>query len=167
MLRPFDSLIPFLARLLVRTWRVRLVGTENLSGGAVIGLWHQDLPASLAAFAHRGISVMVSQSQDGSLFAKICRKLDYKVFRGSGSRGSEAVRHLLLALAEGRSVGMALDGPRGPALAEKPGAAWLAQKSGKRLVRVRATYTHALRLNSWDRTWIPLPFSEVRVEIFF
>jgi lysophospholipid acyltransferase (LPLAT)-like uncharacterized protein len=158
-------LIPFLARLLVRTWRVRLVGAERLAGGVVIGLWHQDLPASLAAFAHRGISVLVSQSQDGSLFAKICQKLDYTVFRGSGSRGEAAVRHLLDALEAGRSVGMALDGPRGPALQEKPGAAWLAQKSGKPMVRVQATYSHALRLKSWDKTWIPLPFSKVTVEI--
>jgi lysophospholipid acyltransferase (LPLAT)-like uncharacterized protein len=109
---------------------------------------------------------MVSKSQDGSRFARICESLGYDVFRGSSSRGQSEVRHLLNALKCGRAAGMALDGPKGPALAAKPGATWLAQKAGVALVNVNVKYSCAFRLKSWDKTFIPLPFSKITIFLY-
>jgi lysophospholipid acyltransferase (LPLAT)-like uncharacterized protein len=154
-----------LLKLLALSWRVQF---ENPlpAHPAVIGLWHQDLPACLAAFRHRNIAVLVSKSQDGSKFAKLCKSLGYDVFRGSSSRGQSEVRHLLESLKHGQSVGMALDGPRGPALEAKPGAKWLAQKANAPLVNVNVKYSCALRLKSWDKTFIPLPFSKISIFLY-
>jgi lysophospholipid acyltransferase (LPLAT)-like uncharacterized protein len=58
---------------------------------------------------------------------------------------------------------MALDGPKGPALIAKPGAEWLANKAKIPLVKIEVKYSHAFRLNSWDKTLIPLPFSKITI----
>jgi len=127
-------------------------------------LWHQDLPACLAAFKRRNIAVLISKSGDGAKFAKLSQSLGYDVFRGSSSRGQSEVRHLLKALGEGRSAGMALDGPKGPALVAKPGADWLSRKAAAPLAEVKVKYSRALRLKkSWDKTFIPLPFSKITI----
>ncbi len=155
-------MLTLILKLLVLTWRVKF--EKPCPEGVVIGLWHQDLPACLAAFKYRNIAVLISKSSDGSKFAKLSKSLGYDVFRGSGSKGQSEVRHLLKALGEGRSAGMALDGPKGPALIAKPGAAWLSRKALVPLVEVSVKYSHAIRLkNSWDKTFIPLPFSKISI----
>ncbi len=154
-------MLNLILKLLVLSWRIKFEKPLP-EGSIVIGLWHQDLPACLAAFKRRDIAVLISKSDDGSKFAKLSKSLGYDVFRGSGSRGQSEVRHLLKALKEGRSAGMALDGPKGPPLVAKPGAQWLAHKALVPLMEVSVKYSHTLRLKkSWDKTFIPLPFSRV------
>jgi lysophospholipid acyltransferase (LPLAT)-like uncharacterized protein len=156
-------MLNLILKLLVLSWRVKF--DVPLPGKPiVIALWHQDLPACLAAFKWRNIAVLISKSNDGSKFAKLSKSLGYDVFRGSGSRGQSEVRHLLKALGEGRSAGMALDGPKGPALVAKPGAEWLSRKALVPLMEVDVKYGNAFRLkNSWDKTFIPLPFSKISI----
>ena len=156
-------MLNFILKLLVLSWRIRF---ENAwPEPAVIGLWHQDLPACLAAFKYKNIAVLISKSGDGSKFAKLAGSLGYDVFRGSSSKGQSEVKHLFKALKNGRSAGMALDGPKGPALIAKPGAQWLAGKSKMPLLTVKAKYSNAMRLNSWDKTFIPLPFAKITILI--
>ncbi|MCL1956959.1 MAG: DUF374 domain-containing protein [Fibromonadales bacterium] len=160
-------MLNLILKILVLSWRVKFKGPLP-KGSVVIGLWHQDLPACLAAFKRRNIAVLISKSDDGTKFAKLCKSLGYDVFRGSGSRGQSEVRHLLKALGEGRSVGMALDGPKGPALVAKPGAEWLSHKATKPLVEVGVEYSCAIRLKkSWDKTFIPLPFSKITMNLLY
>ena len=143
------------------SWRVRF--EKTLPKPAVIGLWHRDLPACLAAFKYKNIAVLISQSRDGNRFAKLAQSLGYDVFRGSSSRGQSEIKHLLKALKNGNSAGMALDGPKGPALIAKPGTKWLAEKAEVPLVEIKVKYSRTFRLNSWDRTFIPLPFSKITI----
>ena len=130
---------------------------------AVFGLWHQDLPACMAAFKRRGVTVMVSASHDGDLAAAAASCLGYTVVRGSSSRRQAALRALRHALSRGSSVGMALDGPHGPALQAKPGAEWLARTSGCSLVTLTLRVGPHFRIRSWDHTIFPLPFAKVSV----
>jgi lysophospholipid acyltransferase (LPLAT)-like uncharacterized protein len=157
-------MLNLILKLLVLSWRVEFKSPLPVGKPVVIALWHQDLPACLAAFKRRNIAVLISKSNDGSKFAKLSKSLGYNVFRGSGSRGQSEVRHLLKALGEGCSAGMALDGPKGPALIAKPGAQWLSCKALVPLVEVNVKYSRALRLKkSWDKTFIPLPFSKISI----
>lgn len=140
----------------VRSLRVHWEGVPP-EPGSIIALWHQDLPACLAAFRQQDICVMISQSRDGDRFSHLATRLGYTVFRGSSSKGQGSVRHLLRALRQGFSVGMALDGPRGPALQEKHGTAWLGKQAPATIAHIHVRYTRAFRLNSWDKTFIPWP----------
>jgi len=156
-------ILNIILKLLVLSWRIQFKKLLS-EKSAVIGLWHQDLPACLAAFKYRNIAVLISKSRDGDKFAKLAKSLGYDVFRGSSSRGQSEVKHLLKALESGNCAGMALDGPKGPALAAKPGAKWLAEKTEVPLVIVCVKYSKAFRLKSWDKTFIPLPFSKIYID---
>lgn len=147
----------------VRTWEIQWE-TPKPPLGCVIALWHQDLPACFATFSHQQIGVLISASTDGDLFTRLAQSMGYQVFRGSSSRGQHSVRQLLRALHKGQTVGMALDGPRGPALMAKDGAAWLAKRAQVPLAIIEVRYTYYFRLNkSWDRTYIPLPFARIKL----
>lgn len=155
--------LPLLVSAWLKSLRVSLQVPESFSG--VLALWHEDLPAATAAFRNRGIQAFISKSRDGELLASVALKLGYSVLRGSSTSGSSSVRHLLRPLREGKTVAMALDGPKGPAKLAKPGTAWLAKTSGTKIWLVNATYGRHFRLRSWDKTVIPLPFSTVKVRL--
>ena len=99
------------------------------------------------------------------LFATIVQNLGYSVIRGSSTHGATNVRHLLAPLREGHFVGMALDGPRGPALQVKQGSPWLAKSSGRPLWLIDAKYGAHITLKTWDKFVLPLPLTSIDIEI--
>ena len=153
-----------LGALWMRSLRIRLHTPEDFRPG-VLGLWHRDLLASCAAFKDRGVHILVSKSGDGEILAQATADLGFEVTRGSDTEGSSNVRHLLRSLRSGKFTGMALDGPRGPALEVKPGSLWLAESSGTPLWHIVPHYGAHFTLNTWDKFVVPLPLSSIDVEI--
>lgn len=149
--------------LWLKTIRVKI--SEHPQG--ILALWHRDLAGALASFAHRNITVMISSSEDGNFATKIAKNMGYVVKRGSSSRGYESLRTLLRALRKGESVGMALDGPKGPPLVAKPGCNWLQAQSKRPLVYLKFKYSAAITLRTWDRLILPLPFSKILVSFSY
>jgi lysophospholipid acyltransferase (LPLAT)-like uncharacterized protein len=166
-----------LARLWLKTLRLRWPAGAALPAGAVIVLWHEHLPICMRAFAGRGIHVLISKSRDGEWAARACARMGYRVHRGSSSGGAQAssgaqaksfggLRTLARAVEAGPAlVGMALDGPRGPRREPKPGSVWLARRLGVPIVPVLIDAPKAFRLGSWDRALIPFPFSRVEIKL--
>lgn len=70
---------------------------------------------------------------------------------------AEALRHMCRVLKKGHTVGIAVDGPRGPRRALRPGALWLARLSGKPVVPMGVAAAPAIHLPRWDRHLLPLP----------
>lgn len=167
--RWLPPLLSLLFRALSATWRLRYEGRALLEaalreGPLVLAFWHGEQLALLAAHRGLGLSPLVSWSADGELLARALPGLGYGVIRGSSSRGgAEAMGEALALLARGGSPALAVDGPRGPRHQPKPGAARLAAASGRPLLFVVAEVSAALRLRSWDRFEIPLPFATVRI----
>jgi lysophospholipid acyltransferase (LPLAT)-like uncharacterized protein len=58
--------------------------------------------------------------------------------------------------------GVTVDGSNGPYHVMKPGALFLARKCGKPIVLVRTWAKRNLRLPTWDRMAVPLPFNRIR-----
>lgn len=167
---PARALLLWSLRLWLRSLRVR--GPAEIPARAVLVLWHEDLPACMRAFADLGVHVLISRSRDGSLAAALCESLGYRVHRGSSSRGGLAGLKALARALGGEAdagnrvlAGMALDGPRGPRRVPKEGAAWLARQEDLPIYSIHVAARHALRLKTWDRTIIPLPFSRVDVSL--
>jgi lysophospholipid acyltransferase (LPLAT)-like uncharacterized protein len=166
---PARALLLLPLRLWLRSLRIRGPGAVPERG--ILMLWHEDLPACMRAFARLGVHVLISRSRDGDLAAALCRSLDYNVHRGSSTRGSLAG---MKALARGLEsdggafeglAGMALDGPRGPRREPKGGTLWLARHSGLPVFPIRVHARNAIRLGTWDRAVLPLPFSRVDVSL--
>ncbi|MCF0222760.1 MAG: DUF374 domain-containing protein [Fibrobacter sp.] len=155
-----------IAEFWLRSLRIRLHLPEDFKPG-VLGLWHQDVIASVAAFKDRGIHILVSQSGDGAFLARAAANLGFKVSRGSDTHGSSNVRHVLESLLRGDFAGMALDGPRGPAKIAKPGSQWLSSTSKRPLWHISPRYGAHIRLKTWDKMILPLPLSSIDIEISY
>jgi len=153
-------------RALGASWRVRAEGPDPFASGErpLLGaLWHRGFLAAAALFRDRDAVVMVSRSRDGDWIEAVLRRLGYAASpRGSSSRGaSGALRQQIGLVAEGRIGALLCDGPRGPARRAKPGVLALARGTGAPLYPLAIAARPALRLGSWDRTLLPLPFARV------
>lgn len=171
----FGWLTGALLRLLGATWRVEIRGTDprtlpipTAPPGApprpvLAALLHESLVVAAWLFRDLGYCVAVSQSRDGSLVASTLEALGYaEPARGSSSRGgSAAFLALLRQLELGTTVAVLVDGPRGPAGIAKPGIAALARHCATPIQPLAFSARPALRLSSWDRSLVPLPFARV------
>lgn len=131
---------------------------------------HTVLLPSVLAMRGLPATFLASQSQDGSLIAGVLRAAGFQVARGSSSRGAVAgLTELLRALRRGGIVGLTHDGPKGPPLVPKPGVALLAShaRGGVFLLlpsfkpRLWGLWPGFVRVNSWDRFHVVLPFAKV------
>lgn len=156
------NLAPALFRALAATIRVRREG-EPPAGACVFASLHRDmLPAILAVRPYRPY-LLVSRSLDGEVLIRTLGR-DFGFVRGStGKEGGTAFRALLARLREGRGVGIAVDGPRGPFGKVHEGGLRLAQHSGLPVVPVHVTPGRHLSLKTWDRTVVPAPFSSLDI----
>jgi lysophospholipid acyltransferase (LPLAT)-like uncharacterized protein len=160
---------------LIRLWSktVRLkVSEEFISGIAQLskerGLilsWHNRLfmgPELLRRYVPPGeVAALVSASSDGAWLSAILKGFGIKPVRGSRHRrGREALRELIKARQEGCVILITPDGSRGPVYVMKPGAALLARETGSDVFMFSVNYNRAWTLRSWDRFYVPLPFSK-------
>lgn len=158
-------LAPAAWRLLRATVRVVPPVPAPATGPRIFACLHRDiLPAILHVRAARPV-LMVSASPDGDILVRTLGGRDYGYVRGSGEEhGSRAFVALCRAVEEGRSAGLAVDGPKGPFGVVRDGVIQLARRTGAPIVPLRATARRALVLGTWDRTVVPLPGGIVRLE---
>ncbi|MDR2429660.1 MAG: DUF374 domain-containing protein [Puniceicoccales bacterium] len=170
-LRPLALLV----RLWLRTLRIHtrpadLRAWHDAPPGRLVILWHNRL--LVAAELHRRhsprtpISGLISASRDGAWLATFFRLLDIGAIRGSSSwRGAPATREILHRLHAGEDIGITPDGPRGPCYDWKPGFVQIAAAARCPIVLLGTHYHCARRLATWDRFYIPAPFSRVDLTV--
>ncbi len=162
---------PTLLRLLALTWSVRRDGQPGLELLAserpwIVSMWHGRMLCLMPLRLHkgRGIHVLVSPSDDGSLAARALRSFRFRAIRGSLSRGgATALRTMRDLMAGGGQLVVTPDGPRGPRHTTNVGVAWLARATGSPILPVGVAVDRAWRLRSWDRFTIPQPFARLAV----
>jgi lysophospholipid acyltransferase (LPLAT)-like uncharacterized protein len=157
---------------LASTYRWRQDGVHHLDDVArsgrqpIIAFWHGRILPATYYFRRRGIVVITSENFDGEWIAGIIERFGYGTARGSTSRGAvKALVRLKRDMAAGKPAAFTLDGPRGPANVAQPGAVWLAKATGNPIVPFHIESNRHWTLNSWDRTQIPKPFSDVAIAI--
>lgn len=155
-----SPIIFLIYRLLAMTVRVKVVGYQEPEGGVIYCGWHGRSFVFANEMRWRNLSVVVSQSRDGEIQARVFKWLGYGLIRGSTGRGGvrvlvEAVRFLR----KGGVIAMTPDGPRGPAKELQPGVIAMAQKSGALLVPVGVAAGPRWVIRSWDRYVVPKPFA--------
>ncbi len=87
------------------------------------------------------------------------------VLGSSGHGGRAALAALVLHLRGGAATFLNPDGPHGPAHAVKDGVLDLSIATGAPVVALRCACRRALRLPTWDRKIVPVPFS--RIDVFY
>lgn len=119
--------------------------------------WHSKTFLLLPLCRDLNISVLTLLDWKNVLYDKICRLFGYKTVPVTSFES--AAMELKNILEGGRSVALALDGPKGPAGKAKRGALHLARTTKRPIVAVRIEYAKSFRLGwRWDRYEIPLPF---------
>jgi lysophospholipid acyltransferase (LPLAT)-like uncharacterized protein len=163
------GIAPVILRGIVGTCRVRVDDRGLLArargGEAFIGaIWHEDMGFFADYFRGTRFAVLISRSRDGEIAARVAHRLGLRSVRGSSSRGGEeALEHMIDLARRGECVGFVADGPRGPAHVAKLGPVIAAKLSGRPIVPIGCAMRGAIRLRSWDRSRIPLPFARIVV----
>jgi lysophospholipid acyltransferase (LPLAT)-like uncharacterized protein len=133
-----------------------------------IVLWHNRLFLSAEIVRRfrqgRPAYALVSASKDGAWLSAFFSIVGMRTVRGSSSRlGREAATALVDVLRGGDDIGITPDGPRGPCYDLKAGALIVARRTKSPLILVGAKFHSAWRLKSWDRFYLPKPFSRVEM----
>jgi lysophospholipid acyltransferase (LPLAT)-like uncharacterized protein len=154
-----------LLKLIFKGVRLRIVGEPNLAeiGPLILAHWHADDLCLLPTLPHLRANILVSQSRDGAILSRAFAVLGHQARRGSSSRGGAAgLLALKHSLESGHNVALAADGPRGPRLVAKPGAFYLAAKTGRPLAPLGVAVNRAFTFkHSWNKTRLPLPGAKV------
>ena len=160
----------------------RLLRTEPV----ILAFWHERLLlmpalwrltrlAGAPPHAQPGADVLISGHQDGMLIARTMGWFDARAVHGSSASrkagrtaergGAAALRRLVASLRSGRHVLVTPDGPRGPARSAKGGLVHLAALSGRPILPAAAATVPSVRLPTWDRMMVPIPFARGRLVV--
>src|ERR1039457_2182920 len=164
-------------RALLLTVRCRLrAQSEYLSPSApvpvIVCLWHNRLASCIKPLniyrrphnAGAGMAALVSASKDGAFLSRALEWFGVQPVRGSSSRrGAQALRELTTWAERGYDLTITPDGPRGPCYQVQDGITSLAQLTGLTIVPVALNLNWKIRVKSWDRFQIPLPFARCEV----
>jgi lysophospholipid acyltransferase (LPLAT)-like uncharacterized protein len=155
-----------------RTSRFELIGRDIQAafregqGPFIFTFWHSRQIYPLYYFRNTGVATLVSQSRDGEYITQVIRRCGLNASRGSTSRrGSEGLREQLRWLKQGYSVAFTPDGPRGPREVVQAGVIQLARLAGLPITPAAFCGSRCIRINSWDRFMLPLPFARVRLVV--
>ena len=144
--------------------RAALDGPEGL----IALFWHGRIVPAIACrpiLKDKPRTVMISLSPDGEFIALAAERLKIPTIRGSTGRGGKngkggavAFRQAMQVLAAGEVMIMTPDGPRGPNEVMQLGPLQLARASGRPVFLMGLAVRPAIRLGSWDKGRVPLPF---------
>ncbi|HYC97759.1 lysophospholipid acyltransferase family protein [Brevundimonas sp.] len=140
-------------------------------GGALVVFWHSR--TSLAPYSWPldrapPVKGVISRSADGEFVAKAVAQLGIPAVRGSSSNkakadrdkgGTQALRDGLRQLKVG-GLAITPDGPRGPVRSMAEGLPLMAKLSKAPVLFLGLSCNPAIRLKSWDKALIPLPFGK-------
>lgn len=138
----------------------------------LFAIWHNRLAFSIVIHQRfiqplrpgRRLAALVSASRDGALLAAVLEAFGVAPVRGSSSRrGAQALVELRSWAEKGYDLAITPDGPRGPCYLAQTGVLALARVTGRPVIPVACNTPWKLRLGSWDRFQIPLPFGPSEV----
>lgn len=143
-------------------WRDHL---EQGGGKVILCSWHQQFFSFIYHFrSYHSYSpgMMMSRSADGTIIAGVARHMGWQTVRGSSSSGGlKAMLGMIQHIHDHRMGAHVVDSPRGPIGVIKKGLIHMARETEAVVVPVYAEASEVWRFRSWDRFFIPKPFSRV------
>ncbi|MDP1738534.1 MAG: lysophospholipid acyltransferase family protein [Caulobacter sp.] len=141
--------------------------------GAILCFWHARIPLSPQCWPQaperQDMRALISRSADGEFIALTVQKIGFPAIRGSSKKhsdpgknkhGEQAFRDMIKWVKGGGGIAITPDGPRGPAQVMQAGTPTLARVTGAPVIFCGMASKPSIRINSWDRTLVPLPFSK-------
>lgn len=138
---------------------VTTIKTINYPEGQfILSMWHCHQCVVYAVKDKENFRVLISASNDGEIIAEGALSLGIKSIRGSSKRhGTSAALGLIDNLKEGGSIGIMVDGPKGPKRKVKDGIINIAKLSGVPIIPVswQSKCKTFHKFNTWDEFQIP------------
>ncbi|MDQ6964452.1 MAG: lysophospholipid acyltransferase family protein [Mariprofundales bacterium] len=165
--RVIHWLVPHLIRLVIvslaASMRWRVVGRPFVAGETeqfLLCFWHARMLMMPHAFRGWQGEMLISEHRDGAFIADTMQLFNIKTVRGSTTRGgARALLKMIRSARRGGDIGITPDGPKGPREVVQAGTVQLAMKAKIPLRAVCYASSRQWRVNSWDRFYIPKPFS--------
>ncbi len=160
-------------RLLMATIRFKWIGqSAHLCSNPerMLGIaWHSNIfflaAAKIRLRPKLNMSGLVSASKDAAYLVAFFNLMGIRSVRGSHKRrGREAILDLVDELKTDSDAFITPDGPRGPAGKAKKGFYVVAEAADVRILLVRFKPHCSIKIPSWDKFVVPLPFSLVEFE---
>jgi hypothetical protein len=126
----------------------------------IYAMWHSDQFCVYGLKNKGNVNILISNSFDGEIIARIVEKMGFKTCRGSSNRkGSvSGTLKMISKLKNGEDIAIMVDGPRGPIHKVKAGAIVLAREAGVPIVPVHwysKDFTF-MKFSSWDKMTSPI-----------
>jgi lysophospholipid acyltransferase (LPLAT)-like uncharacterized protein len=128
----------------------------------IVALWHQRLMMSPFLFdASLGrICTLTSGARAGRLAGQVQARFGFGTIAMSSNRRHVAMsREVLGRMRDGWSIGIATDGPRGPARVASTVPLIWARASGARVFVVAFSARRVIEAPTWDAMWLPTPWT--------
>jgi lysophospholipid acyltransferase (LPLAT)-like uncharacterized protein len=171
----FNFIFPYIlyALIILWCWTIRVSrktpGVEdyvsNLSGGYILTLWHGRIFYLFYYLRRRpDFHLLISPSLDGDLLAQLALLMGYSVIRGSTfKKAVPSARSLIKVLRNGEKIIIIADGSRGPRIQAQSGSIQIAGITDSPLIPMSYGAINKIKLNTWDRFVLPLPFTRCAV----
>ena len=163
-----EALLAGWIRLAHRTSRWQRTGFEAMDAAlrdgepVIVALWHRRLMMSPYLFdATQGrICTLTSAARAGRLAGQVQARFGFgTIAMSSNKRHVTLSREVLGRIRDGWSIGIATDGPKGPArVASTVPLVW-ARASGARVFVVAFSARRVIEVPTWDRMWLPAPWT--------
>ncbi|WP_422063638.1 lysophospholipid acyltransferase family protein [Shimia sp.] len=164
-----EGLFARYVRFAFRTSRFERTGCEDMDACVALGepvifvVWHQRLimaPFMFNAPPGARICALTSAARAGRLAGQILVNLGWETIpMSSHQRHITLSREVLKRIKQGCSIGIAADGPRGPARVSSTVPIVWARTSGARVFTVAFAQKRVFRFPTWDKQMLPMPFS--------
>ncbi|AXI53472.1 hypothetical protein SuNHUV7_07900 (plasmid) [Pseudoseohaeicola sp. NH-UV-7] len=166
--RGLTALFKWYLRFCYRTARWRRDGFEDMDAlvksgePVIIAIWHQRLMMApfIVDLSLGPVCTLTSSARAGTMAGRLQKAFGFdSISMSSHKRHVALSREVLGRIRDGVSIGIATDGPRGPArVASTVPLVW-ARVSGKRVFVVSFAASRVVEFPTWDRMMMPLPWT--------
>lgn len=129
----------------------------------IVTLWHQRLAMAPFLFDRSlgEICSLTSSARAGRLAGQVLGRFGFDTVPMSSHKRHIALSRTILGkIREGKSIGVAVDGPRGPARVASTVPLIWARSSGCRIFCVSFSASRVITLPTWDGMLLPLPWTK-------
>ncbi len=173
ILKIVARLIKLLHFIYCSTIRIQVVNNQwlpsklNGSQNNIYVFWHSKTFILLSFSRNLGIGTLTLPDWKNIIFDELCKLYKYRTILVENNSGVIGViRKLITLLKNGHSLGLAVDGPKGPVTVIRPGAIYLAKTTGKPIVAANILVNKSIRIKTrWDRYELPFLFSQVTITL--
>lgn len=157
----------FIFKVIAATYRIKEINAEKMTPRQgkekqyIYAFRHSQLLEHIYFYRNTKMASLASLSRDGEIAAAVAEAFGITMIRGSTTRGGAAALMGLKSCAEqGYDIALTVDGPRGPLGTVNSGVIYLAKLTGLEIIPSCYACDRAIRLRTWDKFLIPMPFSK-------